>query len=323
MANKIDKINVGGADYEINLPTTATPTISSLTITGNLTVSGTANLSVISSDSDTLSITLSGVTPVITTASGNLVHGAASGIGAYLGGGFEVYGSEGLYITCDGRTTISSQDLLTIKTDSSVLAIELDNGEFQMTSNTVGGGGNGIGAYPGGTFEVYGSEGLYITSDDSLNVKFANEMYINDHFIEFPSSGPYQYGFPNKSGVIALTKDIPTFETISTMGIGGETFQIALGNSKTGRLGFSTNGTASSNIDFVIKLSNGKSFEYGSSGYDGAAFLFEMWWVNEYVYFTCGGEGSCIPCNDLTSITLELTGARSSVEIYVNGYVLR
>ena len=44
MANKIDKINVGGADYEINLPTTATPSIASLTITGNLTVNGTSNL---------------------------------------------------------------------------------------------------------------------------------------------------------------------------------------------------------------------------------------------------------------------------------------
>lgn len=44
MADKIDKINVGGADYEINLPTTATPSIASLTITGNLTVNGTSNL---------------------------------------------------------------------------------------------------------------------------------------------------------------------------------------------------------------------------------------------------------------------------------------
>lgn len=41
---KIDKINVGGADYEINLPTTATPSIASLTITGNLTVEGTSSL---------------------------------------------------------------------------------------------------------------------------------------------------------------------------------------------------------------------------------------------------------------------------------------
>lgn len=44
MANKIDKINVGGADYEINLPTTATPSIASLNISGNLTVNGTSNL---------------------------------------------------------------------------------------------------------------------------------------------------------------------------------------------------------------------------------------------------------------------------------------
>ena len=44
---KIDKIQVGTTSYEINLPTTATPEISSLTVTGNLTVEGTSNLSVV------------------------------------------------------------------------------------------------------------------------------------------------------------------------------------------------------------------------------------------------------------------------------------
>lgn len=48
MANKIDKINVGGANYEINLPTTATPSITSLTVGGNLTVSGTSVLASVS-----------------------------------------------------------------------------------------------------------------------------------------------------------------------------------------------------------------------------------------------------------------------------------
>ena len=43
----IDKIQVQGTTYDINLPATASPTISSLTVTGNLTVSGTANLSVV------------------------------------------------------------------------------------------------------------------------------------------------------------------------------------------------------------------------------------------------------------------------------------
>lgn len=46
---KIDKINVGGSVYDINLPTTATPSISSLTITGNLDVDGTANLANVNS----------------------------------------------------------------------------------------------------------------------------------------------------------------------------------------------------------------------------------------------------------------------------------
>lgn len=44
---KIDKIQVGTTSYEINLPITATPEISSLIVTGNLTVEGTSNLSVV------------------------------------------------------------------------------------------------------------------------------------------------------------------------------------------------------------------------------------------------------------------------------------
>ena len=51
MANKIDKIKVGTVSYDINLPTTATPSITSLTVTGNLTVKGTSNLSVVNCDS--------------------------------------------------------------------------------------------------------------------------------------------------------------------------------------------------------------------------------------------------------------------------------
>lgn len=47
---KIDKINVGGVEYEINLPTTATPEITSLTVSedlyarGGLTARGKANI---------------------------------------------------------------------------------------------------------------------------------------------------------------------------------------------------------------------------------------------------------------------------------------
>ena len=41
---KIDKIQVGTDSYDINLPTTATPSIASLNISGNLNVDGTSNL---------------------------------------------------------------------------------------------------------------------------------------------------------------------------------------------------------------------------------------------------------------------------------------
>ena len=46
MAN-IEKIRVGETDYNIRVPDGSSLSLSSLTVTGNLTVSGTANLSVI------------------------------------------------------------------------------------------------------------------------------------------------------------------------------------------------------------------------------------------------------------------------------------
>ena len=45
---KIDTINVAGTPYEIDLPSTATPSITSLTVNGDLIVKGTADLKVIS-----------------------------------------------------------------------------------------------------------------------------------------------------------------------------------------------------------------------------------------------------------------------------------
>ena len=48
---KIDKINVKGTPYEINLPTNATPSIQSLTITGDLMVNGNSNLAVVNINS--------------------------------------------------------------------------------------------------------------------------------------------------------------------------------------------------------------------------------------------------------------------------------
>ena len=52
---KISQIKVGNTYYDINLPTTATPKITGLTVT-TLTVTGTANLSVIKNGEATLNL---------------------------------------------------------------------------------------------------------------------------------------------------------------------------------------------------------------------------------------------------------------------------
>ena len=48
----IDKINVNGALYYIDLPTTATPSIASLTVTGNATINGDTTIGGILSTAD-------------------------------------------------------------------------------------------------------------------------------------------------------------------------------------------------------------------------------------------------------------------------------
>lgn len=48
---KIDKIKVKGVYYDINLPTDATPSITSLTLSGGLTVDGTSNLAAVNINS--------------------------------------------------------------------------------------------------------------------------------------------------------------------------------------------------------------------------------------------------------------------------------
>ena len=122
----IDKIQVQGTTYDINLPATASPTISSLTITGNLTVSGTANLSVVNCAGDTLCVNFSGTMIEITTASGSLASGAHTGIGAYPGGSFEVYGESGLYLTSDDALLMSVNGNLTCSVANN-LTVSYDN----------------------------------------------------------------------------------------------------------------------------------------------------------------------------------------------------
>ena len=101
MANKIDKIHVGEADYEINLPITATPQITSLTVTGDLTVEGTANLSVVNVVGPTLSISYYDG-QVVTILNSDYTYVADAGIGTYDGGSFEVCGDEDLYFRKSG-----------------------------------------------------------------------------------------------------------------------------------------------------------------------------------------------------------------------------
>lgn len=71
----INKINVNGASYDIDLPSTATPSITSLTVTGNLTVTGTSDLA----DINCTGLTCSGqvaarsiTTQTLTTAIANI-----------------------------------------------------------------------------------------------------------------------------------------------------------------------------------------------------------------------------------------------------------
>ena len=160
-----------------------------------------------------------------------------------------------------------------------------------------------------------------IVAKDYEEITFGNTISFDlSPSIHFKTPS-YNYILPNKSGTLA----IDTFETISTIASGGETLNINIGETKSGRLTFYCMfGSMGANIDFSIKDSRGAElFEYGSSGFDDGAFLFEMFWYEDKVFFSCGGEKSHTNSSYLTSISIDLSHFRSSVVIGAEGYVIR
>lgn len=132
--------------------------------------------------------------------------GASAGIGTYGGGAFEVYGSEGFYLTSDWTTTIYSQELITIKTDN--ISMETTSGEKYLTFDN---------SSTSDELIISSETGLLTLSViNNLDFKYDNELRFNDHLIDFPfNSGSFDYTFPTKSGTIALTSDIPSVPNIT------------------------------------------------------------------------------------------------------------
>lgn len=223
MANKIDKIDVGGAEYEINLPDTATPTISSLTVTGNLTCSGTANLSVISCDSvlanDYLTSKEINTNQIISPSSSQGKLGIlsinASDVEIHNGNTFS---DNGINIKTGNSSHIPEIEVLgglnivntgDVDTGQGINIINNSNYPLTISNNS---SRNKISVY---THEPNNIGFLFTISNKNYNI-YSNGNIMNfDIPIYTPllratniGKGSYTYSLPNKSGTIALLDDV-------------------------------------------------------------------------------------------------------------------
>ena len=167
---------------------------------------------------------------------------------------------------------------MVISCEAGVISVRLDDVSFEITGDN-GKGGGGIGAYPGGNFEVYGSEGLYLTSDDdlvmsvydnlicnvdnNLTISYGNELYINEHYIDFPfNSGAFEYTFPKKSGTIALLSDMKKLYHHSLYFISDDASELPGEDAPCGQYNFSLSIITS--VSTIINNSNNYPTKYSA-----------------------------------------------------------
>lgn len=151
MASKIDKVNVNGTSYDIDLPSTATPSITSLTVTENLTVSGTSDLAdinctgltcsgqatITSVNADTLTATTANIEDTLTVRKG-IVGGNSGGAVCFLADSSSLNG--GLFFTPLSTTTTNRTWALDNSGSDLLLGI---NGSVEATGDlTVSGNSN-------------------------------------------------------------------------------------------------------------------------------------------------------------------------------------
>lgn len=237
----IDKIQVQGTTYDINLPATASPTISSLTITGNLTVSDTANLSVVRCDSIESDESLDLIGAPITLA-GQTSAGEGDSI---------ILAADNLDVQCNTfsinvSVSNSSKNVLYI-TNENTIDLDMDiipsnDGTCKIGSNTK--------AFNSGYFGYLRASTNLITptvictdinADNETinlvgsNIKIYTQQTAGEHSLNLRggkvfiggdeirlgtptivdsigSSQDYMCNLPNKSGTIALTSDIKLWE---------------------------------------------------------------------------------------------------------------
>lgn len=249
MASKIDKINVNGTSYDIDLPLTATPSITGLTVTGNLTVSGTSDLADINCTGLTCSgqVTSTSVNVETLTAGALTVSNAsklksvvctgiactgqiaAGSVSAQtLTAGIVNVGStlligDGIVGTSSSRavrflTDIGSPNgalyLTPLSTASSNQTWVLDNRDHNLLLTVSGSVGcSRIQATDGSNAYIALSQGTCTISATRLSM-----FLLNRRFQVVDRSNTLSYVFPSTSGTLALTSDLPHKTTLTLSG---------------------------------------------------------------------------------------------------------
>lgn len=219
MAN-IDKIRVNGTSYNINLPTTATPSIASLTVTGDLTVSGTANLADIncagltcSGQVTTRSAKVSTLTAAIANISSTLLVGDGI-VGASSSRAVRFLtniGSPGgaLYLTPLSTTTTNRIWVLDNRDQDLTLRI---NGSVQATNLMAGGSDDGyVKIYP--TFSTNDPAIVFYDHANDAETTLTQsiqskrfELHTDNKFLFQENTQKFQ--FPATGGTLVTKDDI-------------------------------------------------------------------------------------------------------------------
>lgn len=174
MATKIDTIKLGTSEYEIDLKSTATPSIASLstsgavTVGGNLTVKGTSNLSNVNCNGNITLPHITGADPDGTIKTRYIKNINFAGGGITTEFPLTISSNNNLDLKSTATMTLSSQGALSISGNRVYISTAGD--DITLSSNYV--------------MNLYASDGIFLDSE-TISLKTTDSILLNPDNIDY------------------------------------------------------------------------------------------------------------------------------------------